>query len=111
MKRFVLILSLVTICGLSEVNAQKTEVASESSGGKEVKLKITGLTCAGCNSHLSTLLSETPGIIDNSVAYPGDIAVIQYDPEKVKADEIITIIEEKTSYKAEVQKEKPKSKS
>lgn len=110
MKRLVLILSLVIISGLSEVTAQKTEPVSERRGGKEVKLKITGLTCAGCNSHLSTLLSEMAGIIDNSVEYPGDIAVIQYDPEKLKVDEIIAIIEEKTSYKAEVCKEKSKSK-
>lgn len=67
---------------------------------KELKLKITGLTCAGCANHLHQVLSEIEGVKDNSVEYPGDIAVVEYDPKEVSQEEIIKIIEEKTNYKA-----------
>lgn len=106
-----MIIGIMAMFGLNEAYAQTTSEASKDKKGQVVKLRVTGMTCAGCNSQLSKLLSETAGVIDNSVEYPGDIAVIQYDPEKIKHDEIMRIIEEKTAYKAEVYKEKSKSKT
>ncbi|MEQ9007731.1 MAG: heavy metal-associated domain-containing protein, partial [Ekhidna sp.] len=67
-------------------------------------LKVTGLTCAGCASHLYKVLKETKGVVDNSVEYPGDIAVIDYDPKKTQPEQLIAAIAEKTNYKAELLK-------
>lgn len=69
---------------------------------KSVELKVTGMTCTGCASHVYKVLSETAGIIDNEVKYPGDIAVIKYDPVTIQPGEIIKTIEEKTNFKAEL---------
>lgn len=69
---------------------------------KSVELKVTGMTCAGCASHVHKVLSETAGIVDNEVKYPGDIAVIKYDPIKIQPQEIIQTIEEETNFKAEL---------
>lgn len=88
---------------------QKSAKTSTTQENETVKLKVSGLTCAGCASHLYKVLMETKGVIDNSVEYPGDIAVVNYDPDKIKPKEIIAAIEEKTSYKVELQKEKSKS--
>jgi hypothetical protein len=49
-------------------------------------------------------LKETKGVVDNSVEYPGDIAVIDYDPKKTQPEQLIAAIEKKTSYKAELLK-------
>jgi mercuric ion binding protein len=87
---------------IQEVKQENTET---------VKLKITGLTCAGCASHVHKALSKTPGVTDNTVAYPGDIALIQYDPEKTNPELIIEAIEKETPYTAELSKEEAQDKS
>lgn len=93
-----------TEIGVNSMHAQQSKT-------EKVKLKITGLTCAGCAGHLNKVLSETNGIINNSVEYPGDLAVVEYDSKKITPDEIIKAIEDKTSYKAVIHKEETNSKS
>lgn len=97
----------------SEANAEigVNSIHVLQSKTEKVKLKITGLTCAGCASNLHKVLSETNGIFKNSVEYPGDLAVVEYDPKKITTDEIIKTIEDKTSYKAVIHKEETNSKS
>jgi mercuric ion binding protein len=100
-------------------NTAMASASSEKSLAQEVKqantetvkLKITGMTCAGCASHVHKALSETPGVVDNSVEYPGNVAVIQYDPGKTKPALIIEAIEKSTSYKAELIKKEAQKKS
>lgn len=98
-------------CGVCKANAaDKTVKQSQyltTEEPKTVTLKITGMSCAGCASHIHTALSKTEGIISNEVKYPGDIATVKYDASKISEKEIITVIE-KTGYKAEVIKSKDK---
>lgn len=72
--------------------------------GKVVKLKVTGMTCSGCANHVFKVLKETKGVLDNYVEYPGDVATVQYDPEKITPEDIIKAIEKNTTYKAELKK-------
>jgi copper chaperone CopZ len=74
----------------SDVDQQKT---------KQVKLKITGMTCGGCANHIHRALSETKGVVDMEVKYPGDSAIITYKPNEIKFEEIIRTIE-KSGYNA-----------
>jgi copper chaperone CopZ len=62
------------------------------------------MSCAGCASHIHSVLSKTDGVISDEVKYQGDIAIIKYDASKISENEIIAVIE-KTGYTAEVQKE------
>lgn len=87
-----------------------TQVVKQENS-ETVKLKITGMTCAGCASHVHKVLSNTPGVVDNAVEYPGDIAIIQYDPEKTNPELIIEAIEKETSYTAELMGEEAQDKS
>lgn len=66
---------------------------------KTVKLKITGMTCAGCANHVSTTLKNIDGVTEQSVEYPGDNATVKYDASKTNPTEMIKAIE-KTGYKA-----------
>ncbi|GJM30472.1 MAG: hypothetical protein DHS20C17_31070 [Cyclobacteriaceae bacterium] len=70
-----------------------------------VELKVTGMMCGGCASAVHKVLKETAGIIDNEVKYPGDVAVVKYDPEKTNPETIVGIIEEKTDFSAELKEE------
>ena len=113
MKIIILSITLVALLagqGMAQsADPQKPAQTSTTQENETVKLKVTGLTCAGCASHLYKVLKETKGVVDNSVEYPGDIAVVDYDPKKTTTDEIIAAIEEKTRYKVELQKVKSKS--
>ena len=108
MKSIVLSITLVVLLagqGMAQAaESQKTAKITQES--ETVKLKVTGLTCAGCASHLYKVLKETKGVVDNSVEYPGDIAVVDYDPKQTRPEQLIATIEEKTAYKAELYTEK-----
>ena len=107
--------STIALCcnppGQTNTEIGANSMQARQSKTEKVKLKITGLTCAGCAGHLNKVLSETKGIIKNTVEYPGDLAVVEYDSKKITMDEILETIKEKTNYTAEVHKEKTNSKS
>ena len=98
-------------CGVCKANAaDKTIKQSQfliNEEPKTVTLKITGMSCEGCASHIHTALSKIEGVISDEVKYPGDIETIKYDASKISDKEIITVIE-KIGYKAEVIKSKEK---
>lgn len=96
---------LLTGHGMAQ-SADSHKIAETIQKSETVKLKVTGLTCAGCASHLYKVLKETKSVIDNSVEYPGDIAVVDYDAKLTQPEKLITAIEEKTTYKAELLKPK-----
>ncbi len=109
MKRNLIVLSALLLIGITQINAQccnpiastaETESTNQHAG-ETLKLKITGMTCAGCSNHISNTLKEVDGIIEHKVEYPGDLASIQYDPSKTNPEAIIKVIEQ-TGYKAEV---------
>jgi periplasmic mercuric ion binding protein len=66
---------------------------------KTVKLKITGMTCAGCSKQVSATLKGLDGVIEQKVEYPGDLATVRYDAAKTSVDKIIKAIEQ-LGYKA-----------
>ena len=85
----------------------RTEKAAQVNT-KTVKLKITGMTCAGCSNHVTQALKNVDGVIKIDLEYPGDVATIEYDSKKTTPKELIAAIE-KINYKAEIVNEtKPK---
>lgn len=95
------------VCGCGsckKVNAQ-TLASDETikSEPKSVTLKVTGMTCGGCANNIHSALSKKDGILENEVKFPGDVAIVKYNPDKITEMDIITTIE-KAGYKAEVLK-------
>lgn len=88
-----------------EVTNQVVEVASKKHNATTVKFKITGITCAGCSNAIYNALKEVDGVLEHSVEYPGDIAVIEFDDSKTSIKALKLIIEKK-GFKAEVIKGK-----
>lgn len=77
---------------------------------KTVKLKITGITCAGCSGAIYKALKEVDGVIEHSVEYPGDIAIIEFDDTKTSIEALQKVIEKK-GYTVEIVKEKIEGKA
>ncbi|HOV27021.1 MAG TPA: heavy metal translocating P-type ATPase [Pseudobacteroides sp.] len=66
------------------------EVVQENSS---IELKISGMSCAACSAKIERKLGKTEGVIKASVNLATEKANIQYDPSKIKASDIIKIIE------------------
>lgn len=108
--------SLLLLVG-TQANAQCCKLTNKKTGtetinqvtGKTVKLKITGMTCAGRSNHVSTALKNIDGVIEQNVEYPGDVATVKYDASKTNPTEMIKAIG-KAGYKAEIINETIKKK-
>ena len=96
MKKYFLIPLFVLILFSFQVNAQcchpiEQQSNLEKSNQQKIKmlrLKITGMTCAGCSNHVSTALKNIDGIIEQTIEYLGDIATTKYDASKTNPTEI-----------------------
>lgn len=104
-----LLLAGTQMCGSFAI-AQTSSFSNTVNEIKTVKLKITGMTCAGCSNHVSSVLKNIDGVIEQNVGYPGDIATIKYDASKTNPTEMIKAIE-KAGYNAVSINETNKKKS
>jgi len=59
-----------------------------------ITLKITGMTCVGCENKIERKLQSTQGITKAKVSYSAGIAVVSYDTNMIKSQNIIRIIEQ-----------------
>lgn len=88
-------------------------IASSAISGQQkletVKFKIIGITCVGCSNTIYNALKEVGGVVEHSVEYPGDIAIIKFDDAKTNAEALQKVIEKK-GYKAVIVKETPNNK-
>lgn len=101
----------VQVSGTSvfKANAQTSIKSITKDEPKTVKLKITGMTCAGCSNHVATALKALDGVMEQKVEYPGEVATVKYNPAKTSVTDIIKTIE-KLGYKAVVVSEKTTAK-
>ena len=95
-------------CPVSKID-KTVAINNNLQTGKTVKFKITGITCAGCSNTIYKALKEVDGVIEHSVEYPGDIAIIEFDKTKTSIEALKKVVEEK-GYKVEIVKDKIKGK-
>ncbi|TAM96998.1 MAG: heavy-metal-associated domain-containing protein [Chitinophagaceae bacterium] len=87
--------------GISQNTNAIHSVFADTARLATVKLKVAGIDCSGCTSFIHKTLSATEGIISDEVKYPGNIAIVKYDPAKISYKRIVSIIN-KLGYKAEM---------
>jgi len=103
------------ICGIK--TAQATEAKADKTDGKligsdakcdytgkcdHLSLNISGMTCAGCENTITTALNGEKGVIRVvSVDYKSGQAMVCFDPDKVKSEDLAAVVT-KTGYKAEI---------
>lgn len=58
---------------------------------------INGMTCSGCEEHVSHEVNKLEGIVGTTVSYDNGNAIVKYDASKTNIQEIEKAIE-KTSY-------------
>lgn len=60
---------------------------------EKIEIKIEGMHCTGCSTRLEKVLNAIEGI-KASVSFESKSAVIEYDSDLLKTDEIYSAIED-----------------
>ena len=95
------ILALLVALGIASIGA----AAQTQSATKVCTLKVTGMTCAGCEAAVKIAAKKVDGVTDITVSYDKAAADVTYDPAKTTPAAIAKAITEKTGYKAVPQTE------
>ena len=66
---------------------------------QKIKLSIEGMHCGSCAAGIQMLLQNTEGVINASADYDSKSGEVEFDPEKVKLEEVLKAVEE-LGYKA-----------
>ena len=57
------------------------------------KFVVTGMTCAACSAHVEKAAGQLPGVNSAVVNLMLGTMLVDYDPEKVTAEQIISAVE------------------
>ncbi len=55
---------------------------------QQIKLKITGMSCAGCVATVEKALKKVPGVTDAKVDLKSGQASVDYDPAKTSDQDL-----------------------
>jgi copper chaperone CopZ len=99
MKTVVLVVGL--LAGGVGTDAAQTPTQASKPATKVCTLKVTGMTCAGCEAAVKIAAKKVDGVSDVTVSYDKAAAQVTYDPAKTTPEAIAKVIREKTGYKAE----------
>jgi copper chaperone len=61
---------------------------------ENVVIKVGGMSCQGCVKNVTGALSATPGVTSVEVSLEQGEARVSYDPAKVSANALRTVIED-----------------
>jgi len=59
---------------------------------KEINLQAEGISCAGCAMDMEAFLSGMDGILKVSVGYADETIDIEYNPDEIDADKILSAV-------------------
>lgn len=82
--------------------AEESTTAAQPATAQET-FKVSGMTCAGCETTIKLALERTPGVSRAEVSYDRGNAVVEYDPKVTSTDKLCAAINE-TGYKCELPK-------
>ncbi len=68
---------------------------------KTIRIPVSGMTCAACQSRVQRTLQKQPGVADASVNLMMHSATVTFDPQAVAPDQLVAAIR-KTGYGAEL---------
>ncbi len=68
----------------------------------QVVIQVKGMTCAGCNMHVESVVKKIEGVKSVKADFTVGEAVVQFDTNKVNVAAIVDQINKATSYKASI---------
>jgi len=79
------------------------EAPAQQPATTRATLKVSGMTCAGCEAAIKLALEGTPGVRSAEVSYDRGEATVEYDPKATTVDKLRDAINE-TGYTCELPK-------
>ena len=100
MRTFSALAMVVVLVGTIFVPTGATQ-ASEKPATQVCTLKVSGMTCAGCEAAVRMAARSVEGVTDVRVSYAKGNAEVTFDPSKTNPAAIAKVITEKSGFKAE----------
>ena len=76
-------------------------VAAKPASSEQIRIPVSGMTCAACQSRVQRALQKTPGVVDATVNLMMRTASVTFDPSVSSPDALVGAIRE-TGYGAEL---------
>ena len=58
-----------------------------------ITLSVKGMSCASCSARIEKKVGELEGVISAHVNFAAEVASIEFDPQKISADQFPMVIE------------------
>jgi mercuric ion transport protein len=79
-------------------NQQTQVIAGNKDNIETVELKIKGMYCEGCGTHVNYEISKVKGVIECTTSYEKGISIVKYDKSQTNIESIIAAVNA-TGYK------------
>ncbi len=86
--KYLLILSTLILFGFTATISAQSETKSDETKIETKTYSVDGMTCQGCVSSIESKLGKIEGVEKYEVDLEKGEAVVEFDPEKVKSDDI-----------------------
>lgn len=106
MRKILVLAAAVLIVGGATATAVRTQ-GTQTKPAEAMKIctiKVTGMTCSGCEAAVKIAAKRIDGVKDAKASYAKGTAEVTYDSARTSPDAIAKTIAEKTGYKTEVAK-------
>ncbi len=99
--KHLLIITTLLVFGLTSTISAQSETKSDKSKVETKTYSVEGMTCQGCVSSVESKLGKIDGVQKYEVDLEKGEAVVEFDPEKTKSEDIEKEFE-KSAYKVTV---------
>lgn len=111
MRKILVLAAAIALGGIATATATRMHgaqanptQAKPAEATKVCTLKLTGMTCSGCEAAVQLAAKQIDGVKDAKASYAKGTAEVTFDPAKTSPDAIAQIIAQKTGYKTDVVK-------
>lgn len=106
MQRVFVLVAAIALGGIATATVTRVEAtqAKPAEVTKACTLKVTGMTCSGCEAAVELAAKQIDGVKDAKASYAKGTADVTYDPAKTAPETIAKMIAQKTGYKTTVVK-------
>ena len=86
---------------MSPTTLSKIETERPEAGQADLRIAVTGMTCASCQAHVQHALENEPGVAAASVNLMMNSAAVTYDPSAATPEKIVEAVR-RAGYGAEL---------
>lgn len=90
MAGMILLIASVAALGCDKDKLTSQEMSMASANGATASFKVTGMHCGNCAAHVREALSKVEGVQNVIVSFEDSRALVEYNPEKVNADLLLS---------------------